>query len=397
MGHWLSIVGASILLGCASLSLLMSSCRQIGRRLTHVPGPSIASPQGATATVRVRLASGPEPLRISSLSAARWLAGEDARELLSGKGPWSIARAPGGNLTVGGRELPVRSAALQPQGGLFRLGERTYRGSLVVTAETGGGLTAVEVVPIEDYLRSVVACEMSAHWALDALKAQAVAARTYAVFRLHPKGHARPYLTHVDLAYGGVHAETHAADRAVRETAGIVMNYKGRLFPAYFHSTCGGMTTSAAHVWDEAPTAPLAGVPCGWCTRSQYFRWTASFTAAEIAAALVKQKVEGAETVEQLTVEGVDAAGYARSVIVNGKTEVNANGFRLAVGSDKLRSCAFEIHKRGDVFEFKGGGWGHGVGLCQWGARGMADAGMHWRGILQHFYPGIAIVEPGGE
>jgi stage II sporulation protein D len=198
-----------------------------------------------------------------------------------------------------------------------------------------------------------------------------------------------------------VEGENLWADQATAATAGMVMTWnapgrptstgEGRLFPSYFHSTCGGATTSAQRVWNERPIAPLCGVDCPWCKASPYWRWTARVSAADIAEALARANVQDVASVTGVQPLDSDASHYARHVLVNGALKLDANTFRLAVGGRLLRSAAFEVKPQDGAFEFAGRGWGHGVGLCQWGARGMAEAGYAWQDILKHYYPGASI------
>ena len=361
VGHGLTLAGAVVLFACAVASFTSLSC-QPPRRFVYPrrPAPPVQWSAKPAATVRVSLAEEAESLVVSTSSDAEWYAvGGDADFPLAlpgleGHGPW-VLTSMGGMLAVGDQPTGWRRLLLWPAGNrpTFGLGDERYRGGLLIEAGGGAGLRAVELVSMEDYLRSVVGSEMPSKWPPDALKAQAVAARTYAAYRLHPAGHARPYLTRVDLAYKGVAGENHEADRAVEETAGVVMTYKGRLFPAYFHSTCGGATTSAAHVWAELPIEPLKGVTCTWCAPSPYYRWTVSIPAADVAAALADLGVQG---VSSIRVEGVDGAGYAQDVLINGTLRLSAASFRLTVGPNLLRSTAFSVRRDRYAFQFSGRG-----------------------------------------
>jgi stage II sporulation protein D len=110
-----------------------------------------------------------------------------------------------------------------------------------------------------------------------------------------------------------------------------------------------------------------------------------------VAAALANW---GITSVTSIQIEGVDGAGYAEDVLINGTVRMRAYSFRSALGPNLLRSTAFGVEAQGDAFKFSGRGWGHGVGLCQWGARGMAREGRGWQEILMHYYPGAEIAEP---
>ena len=344
--------------------------------------------------VPVRLVEGEPRLVVSSSGVGRWQAIAPAKwDLPPRGGRWDV-EASGNLLNIGGKVVPASAARFTPEGGTFRLGQGTYRGSLVVEAHPEKGLIATELVELEDYLRAVVGSEMWSHWPLNAQMAQAVAARTYVLDKLLDTSGGPRCLTRLDLAYQGTGAENKTADRAVALTEGVVLNYNGAVFKAYFHSTCGGATSSPQTVFHDPAIPPLSGAECAWCTRSPHYRWSASLSGADIAA---KVSAWGIKRVNTISLAETDEAGRPAYVIINGVKKIPANDFRMAVGSRVLKSILLTVSKRGDTFRFSGRGWGHGVGMCQWGARGMADAGKSWDEILRHYYPGAEIVRTGKE
>jgi stage II sporulation protein D len=258
---------------------------------------------------------------------------------------------------------------------------RSYRGRLRLRVGEEGGLAVVNVLPSRQYLWSVVGSEMYSNWRLEALMAQAVAARTYMVYALDSK----PALTLTDMAYKGVAAESSSATLAADVTDGIVLTYEGRILPAYFHSTCGGRTVPVDRVFDAHRIPPLSGVECPWCRQSPAYTWQAKVPAALLAAALSDR---GVRAVRSLQPEGTTPAGYARSVTVNDRKRIDATAFRLAVGGDVIKSTRFQVERVGGEFVFAGRGYGHGVGMCQWGAHGLSEAGRSWEEILSYYYPG---------
>lgn len=386
--HKLCIAGAlALLLGGVGTLVMLSCCwhREAAGPAGRIPQQP--PPRGFSTTVAVRLAKGAESLVVDSPSAGRWRGiAPDKWELAAPKGQCKVV-ASGKSLNIGGKALPFSSAHFTPDGGVFRLGKDAYRGSLLVQADGGGRLVALETVELEDYLRGVVGREMSASWPMDALMAQAVAARTFAVHRL-TAGTARTYLTRVDMAYGGVGAEAERVDEAIRATAGVVLMHGGEVLPAYFHSCCGGRTSAVESVFGGPALAPLRGVGCSWCTASRDYRWRTQIALSELAS---KLSGWGITRVNTLDLQEKDPAGRAAVVVINGAKKVPANDFRLAVGGMRLKSTAFTAGRRGEAIEFAGGGWGHGVGMCQWGARGMAEAGKSWQEVLQHYYPGSTL------
>lgn len=375
---------AALVGGAVLLALSCCTSRQTIPAVPALPPapPVIRMPEA----VRIRLISG-DTVEVGCRHGGTWFGEPETGEVLlaSGTGPWTLSLQEGA-LALNGRPLAVESAELESAAGVFQLDGRSYRGKLTVRATDESGVETVNVLPPETYLASVVGSEMYADWPLNALMAQAVAARTYMLHTHAQKGH----LTTVDMAYKGIAAETRPAELAVELTRGIVMAYNGRLFSAYFHSTCGGHTAPVDKVFGDELSPPLAGVACEWCRQSPAYRWRAELPARRIAQALSDWGVASVRSIRSLDTEPY---GYPRRVLVNGVKRMDANQFRLAVGGHELKSTRFTVSPRGEGFLFEGRGFGHGVGLCQWGAFGLAEAGRDWRQILLHYYPGSQLQE----
>jgi len=397
VGHSICIAMTGALLGCAGMALILSCCWQppatAPAGLAAFDPPRLAAEQArgrpslaqAAQRVHLRLARGAGRLLVSCAAGGRWNGLSPAGWQRAGaQRTWQVGAA-GGVLTVAGEAVPGGAALFVPDDGVFRLDGHSHRGSLLVKLDGAGALTAMGIILLEDYVRGVVPAEMSPDWPRQALMAQAVAARTFALYRMTAPGATRSYLTLADTAYRGAEAETAPTDEAVRATAGVILWYDGAPLPAYFHSSCGGHTSSVAAVFGEREIPPLRGVPCGWCTRSPQYSWSALIERSEIARRLSSW---GIGHVESLRAIQSDSAGRPVLLLVNGTKQVRANDFRLAAGPDRIKSTAFAVVRRGSAFEFVGRGWGHGVGMCQWGARGMALAGKSCWEILAHYYPG---------
>ena len=276
------------------------------------------------------------------------------------------------------------------------IGERRYRGNLLFRPNPDGTLTVVDELGLEEYLFGVLPHEMSPDWSLEALKAQAVVSRTYALGRLGRGADEAFDLTDdaYTQVYTGVTTESDHVRKAVRSTAGRVLTYKGKPLPGYFHSTCGGHTAGSAEVWGGADPKPLRGVGDRWCKVSPHYRWEAYFANSDILAALNRN---GITAVRLLDVREGDrgSAGWLSNIRVKtdrGWKRVPANKFRLWLGPRDLKSVRFDaVRRRRKGFEFEGRGYGHGVGLCQWGARAQSDAGRSFEEILGHYFPGASL------
>ncbi len=277
------------------------------------------------------------------------------------------------------------------------VGTRAYRGSLDIIPNADGSMTLVNDLPIEDYLAGVVTAEMFFYWPAEALKAQAVIARTYTIALLleHEQAAPRPEwdmestgLTHQE--YQGLAGEHPRGIEAVQATAGQILTWNGKVFRTYFHSTCGGHTEACGLVWDDYPTIPpLAGVACDTCKASKYYQWTETIASADIEAAMHRTG-RNVGALRDLVFADTNGDGHMDVVTVVGtraSVTMKGNDFRLAVGPGVLKSMFF-IAKRSDrSWEFTGHGWGHGAGLCQYGAKGLADLGRTYDAIVKFYYP----------
>jgi stage II sporulation protein D len=270
---------------------------------------------------------------------------------------------------------------------------RRYRGELKVVPAGKGRVTVVNVLPMEDYVRGVVASEMSHGWPLEALKSQAVVARSYAVAN---KG--RYASDGFDLCatpacqvYGGISAERPATDKAVASTRGQVLMYKGEPISAVFHSCCGGETDDAKDVWRSKGVPYLKGVRGRWCRRgSPHHQWKAEISEETLAAAMRSAGHDVGSRIRSIRIVSRTGAGRAYEVRVTGDERgatLQANAFRLIVGSRLLKSTWWSgVSSDGGKWRFHGQGWGHGVGLCQWCAKMTADQGYKYKEILTYFY-----------
>lgn len=328
--------------------------------------------------------------------------------------------AENGRLTVQGEGGPRALAApltvtpAEP-GGFVRTGGRDHRGTLEVR-KTLAGVTVIVRLSLETYLGGVVAAELGVTDAevLEALKAQAVIARTYAMRNMgRNRGQGFDLLATVsDQRYDGVSGEQGTAWKALADTKGEVLTYQGAPIDAFFHSTCGGRTASGAEVFTYADRPYLRSVsdldPGGqaWCRASPRFRWEQRWDAAALTAALRRgldldaEAAAGVRSIETTRRSPSDRATQLR-VRLRGRDVVidGSNALRRALPPpdlDLLRSAAFTLTYRGDGQHIdqlvaSGQGSGHGVGLCQWGAIGRARAGRPYAEILAAYYPGTRL------
>lgn len=381
--------------------------------------------------VRVALATAAQGAVLSGTGAFRLFDARNA-ELVRARGPdaWSVERR--------GRQLrAVRQGTatswsdgvitLRPdredEFGVFA-GQR-FRGAIrVVASDTG--IVVVNVLPVEWYLRGVVPLEIGLRTENEdaAVEAQAIAARSYTVVRLAAVGGGSRNSSYdvlssvADQVYGGADAERPFSNQAVARTVGLVLKYNGHVINAPYHSTCGGETAEPDEVWRSGNEPFLQRVSDRipgtadryYCDISPRFSWTRSFSSEQLDAAIraylanyTPVPTGGAGHVRDATVESRTASGRVARLIIDaerGNFALRGNDIRYvlrAPGGEILNSTYFSLQTetRGDGglarLVVKGNGYGHGIGMCQWGAIGRARAGQSARYILATYYPGTTV------
>lgn len=271
------------------------------------------------------------------------------------------------------------------------LNNRGYRGKLELHSVLGK-VHIVNVINIEEYLYSVVPSEMPSSWNIEALKAQAVASRTYTYYYLLKDDSKKIYnldATTNFQVYKGIISEKKESTDAVNATAGIIMTYNYEPILAYFHSTSGGKTVDDKYVWKGTDLPYLEGVKCPYDKDSPHYQWDITLSIEEISVAL-KKKYSGMGRITGISFKKYDDRIYEVTIRhSNGTITMTGNDFRLLISPSKLRSTYFKSEKKGDTFYIHGRGWGHGVGMCQWDARGRAEIGQKYEQILNAYYKGI--------
>ncbi|NCJ05289.1 SpoIID/LytB domain-containing protein [Synechococcales cyanobacterium C] len=283
--------------------------------------------------------------------------------------------------------------------GLVYIGDRWYRGS-VRLVRTSQGFAVINQVDLEDYLASVVGKEMYPSWPQEALKAQAVAARSYALFRrqrqqsqLYDLGNTTTY-----QVYDGINSETESTRSAVQATAGQILTYQGKVIEAVFHSASGGHTENSENVWSAA-VPYLRGVP-DFDQSAPVYQWTLELTASQM-----RQRIPGIGNIVAFEPLQTTPTGRIRSLRVRGdagsRTLTGAQA-RQALG---LRSTLFSVQPqlgplasqpggsaaKSSGFKIQGRGYGHGLGMSQWGAYSLATQGKTYADILRHYYQGTTV------
>ena len=286
-----------------------------------------------------------------------------------------------------------RKVILKPQGKLFYLQNRSYHGQLVLLVK-GNKILFINYLPLETYLLGVVPKEMSPSWHLEALKAQAVAARSYAYF-LILKSEDKEYdvaATTASQVYGGAGVGNEKTKRAVLETRGEILTYNNEPVLSYFHAHSGGVLEDASLVWrTDLPYYKVVQDDI-----SQTYKplcWHVSIAKPQILKALQKHGFR-VNKIKALQPAKYSPSGRIIKVAVTTDTDVlkvNSNSLRIWLGPTKIKSTLCSIENQGNVYIFSGKGYGHGVGMSQWGAQGLASQGQNYRQILNHYYPGTEV------
>jgi len=289
---------------------------------------------------------------------------------------------------------------LEPmRGGTTRLGGSVYTGRMVFRSWKGE-LLPVNELELDEYVRDVAAAETPNGWPFHALAAQAVVCRSFtlAMMGRHAgQGFDLCNLSHCQV-YRGRTAYAGPLEQAVRATAGRILLWRGRPAAALFHSCCGGVTAAAVGRPPPPGTAYLRSVsdvlngrPA--CRQSPYFRWTTVLSEEELRAVLRRAGWSG-QSISPLLVTARDRSGRALTMAAGG-AQVDAVQFWLCagrmLGRTRIPSLSFSVSHRGRELVFTGRGYGHGAGLCQWGAREAARQGMTWPKILARYYPNLRL------
>ena len=339
----------------------------------------------------------------------------DVLSLFSQGGTLTLAEPAGSRRELAG---PLSLAAVKPEA-MISVNQRRYRGSLSILA-ADSAVRIVNRVGVEAYLRGVVPRELGVRGAGDraALEAQAVAARSYVVARLGNTSRAYDVTaTTTDQVYGGVDAENGVADAAVAATEGLVLTYNGRVVSAPYHSTCGGSTAAADEIWRsqnepylQRVSDRIPGTDRYYCDIAPRFRWERSWRADSLTAVVERYLRSYAQVppgpvgeVRRIDVDGETPSGRVAALWIEtsrGRYRLRGNDIRYVLRSpsgELLNSTYFspEVVSSPDGrltrLTVRGLGYGHGVGMCQWGAIGRARAGQDFRSILRTYFPGTTV------
>ena len=396
-------------------------------------------------TIRVGILSNQEHVLISSDTNFAMLNGETGQWIAHlDAGEKATITVEEGSITINGKKTKdVTSNIIKVidfslltfkdnDGHYFEVNKKQYRGNIDIHLTHGKtGLTIVNTLPIEQYLDGVIASEMPSSWHLEALKAQTVAARTYALYNLNKhQGDDYDVCATTDCqVYGGLGSESPQVSKAVDETAGQVIMNQGKVIPAYFHSSSGGYTENSENVWGTYQ--PYLRGTIDYDQKSPQYKWEKKLTVSELQAAMNKagytigniKAIELAPLTDKPMsnpergvsgrVKVIQFIGSTSSAKLTGEQlrkilDLKSTLFDVAVSAPNLlpiRGQSLNTDKKGvhqmsgksnETIVISGFGWGHGLGLSQWGAKAMAEQGpqgdtTYFKEILKHYYQGTTI------
>lgn len=356
-----------------------------------------AQPAKQAPDLRVGLASGRASVTIMPAGGKATAQTESSKTITLAANDAAAIRWQAGAFLVGREKLRGDVLTIRPSGaGELALDGRRYRGALELRHK-GGGLTAVNIVPVDGYLRSVVPEEMPVDWPAEAIKAQSVAAHSFALAsrgRHAGEGYDLCTTTHCQL-YTGTAAEKSASNAAIKATRGEVLTYGGKPIEALFHTDSGGMTENSEDVWGSHVPYLRAAKD----TPTKTMPWTKTISRADLERKLAA-KGHSIGKVRSLALSPLaigraakdrTASGRVKTMTVKGtKGTVTLSGttWRSLLG---LKSTLFDVKLTKDAVTFTGYGSGHGLGISQWGAERMAARGASYAEILHHYYTGTTL------
>jgi len=348
-------------------------------------------------TVRVLVSEGRTSLRVAS-GGGLTLTDVTGRRILAQRGGSEPF-----HLVLHGNAVLIREARTSAQRVLVWPGRiptvdlegQAYRGRLEVQP-LNGGLAAVNVVELEEYLQGVLKDEIPPGWPAEAAQAMAVVARTYAMYMMeqNPAGVFHLRATTASQVYGGATGEDPRTSWAVQATRGQILTFGGQPMPAFYHSCSGGATEDAADVFGPNFDT-IIGVQDRFSLSCPYALWIERLSSQEIERSLQRG---GYSIGRLLRIEDLQRSRTGRILWLavhhtRGTLTLEGKRFREVLGNDLIRSTDFEVRADTGGYTFVGRGWGHGVGLSQWGAKEMADLAYHHQDILKFYYP-LATIEP---
>ena len=352
---------------------------------TFLPAHSVLGQEN----IRVSILKGQENIRISGgeIAIIDYITGN---KIASGSNSSVFIEEGDNGLNVNKIPIPFSHISISNHNGMLEVNGKGFRGKIEVLKENDNSLLVINELNLEDYLIGLINQEMSSEWNMEALKAQAVAARTYALFQKANRKESLYCLesTVLDQVYNGSDSEDSRSRQAVQNTEGEVIIDQGEIIPAVYHSCCGGKTEPARLVWQNSSPL-LQTVICRFCGDYPRYFWELKLTYEEVKKKLNAEGYQ-IENIKEVNIANRSETNRVIELSIKGRRNniiITGNEMRRILGFDRLRSTNFIVKNLRGSVRFLGIGYGHGAGLCQWGAKKMADNGYTYREILHYYYP----------
>ena len=364
--------------------------------LTYYLLPTIYYPVYAQVSrcVRVAIVQDASSLRLKIKGSFEVVDSVSNKVLSRGKNLNTTVTAYNNGILLGNTKSKINKLFIKPYyPESVSINGRMFRGDIQLI-KNNMKLSVINHIDLEDYVKGISVRETSHYWPIDSLKAEVIVFRTFALYKMQENSQKDFDLTSdiYSQVYSGRAAERYRINKAVDETRGLILTYKGKVLPAFYHATCGGHTQDASLLWN-IDTPPLKGVSCDFCQDSPHFKWHNVLSLEEARDALVKGGLR-IESIKDIVILGKDKSGRITDLKITADKKdmkISSKDFRDALGPNTIKSTNFQVKVVDHDVVFEGLGWGHGVGLCQWGAYFMAKQGYTYKQILEYYYPGVQI------
>lgn len=297
-----------------------------------------------------------------------------------------------GQLFVHGKPCPQQKIAIKSSSGALKYGDCSYNGFFWFIKEQDRWYL-INVVDLEEYVYSVVRWESWPGWPLEVNKAFAIACRSYVMARVSQakkmKGIYHVKNSNIHQTYKGLHPDAKVR-KAVEETSGLIMTYNNQPIEAMFDCCCGGIIPGKTEFVDFIKAPYLARMyPCTFCKTCKIYSWEKEYELDEFCS-LLQKSGHTIDSIRDIKIVERDAGGTVKQIIIKGKKQaLQLSGKQFYSAFSCVKSFAYSINKKGKTVRIQGKGYGHHVGMCQWGARNMINIGWNYTGILKFYYPGI--------
>ncbi len=298
---------------------------------------------------------------------------------------------------------PIRLATIKTSNGMIHWDQEKYKGVIhIQTDEKLNGCDIINETTLEDYLATLLPKEMSSNWPLEALKAQAVAARSYAYYKVKTAqvSRAKGFKTNYDLensekhqVNGSLYDVTRKTIKATKQTAGEILTLENeQITPVFFHSKCGGKTLTPGQVWQNRLPG-YASVNCPFCHKHGLKNWKHKLSKQKVLSTFQKVLKQFNGDYSRFYSNSVQLAPDSRDTTRlrfynDGDLKViKKSRLRALMGRSNLPSNYYSLKMENDNFVVSGAGYGHGVGMCQFGAKELALQGYNYKQILAHYFP----------